>query len=203
MQHFSDRPVADFVRGVSGPEISTEIGAHLAGGCPKCKTGVDAWSRVRKFATAEAAYEPPTDLVRLVKLGFAAQPLAQSRKWTLANLVFDGSAQPLPVGVRSAAISAWQVIYEADGLTVDLRLGRRAPSRNVHVVGQVFDKKAVRALQDSAVVELRTAEDRLLATTVVNAMGEFHLEFEQRDNMWLAISAEGRESVRIPLANPK
>ena len=106
MEHFSEQPWADFVRGISAPEISKDIKAHLAADCSKCKTALDAWSRVRRLASAEDAYAPPENLVRLVKLGFAASPHISpglcSANWTLANLVFDSFAQPLPAGVRSA-----------------------------------------------------------------------------------------------------
>jgi hypothetical protein len=209
MEHFSERPWADFVRGVSGPEISKDIRTHLAADCSKCKTATDAWSRVRRLASEESAYAPPEDLVRLVKLGFDRKLGHQSRawtpaSWTLANLVFDSFAQPLPAGVRSAALSAWQVVYEAEGLTVDLRFGHRAQSKTIHLVGQVFDKRAVRAWQSNATIQLSTEQGELIATTAVNAMGEFHIEFETKDHhLWLSIKAMERNAVRIPLTNPR
>ncbi len=203
MRHFSEQPWADFVRGVSTPQISRGIKAHLAEGCSKCHAAHDAWSRVRRLATEESIYAPPENLARLVKLGFASTHAQQPRAWTLASLVFDSFAQPLPAGVRSGALNVWQVIYEAEGLTVDLRFGRRAQSKEVHVVGQVFDKQAVRALRDNASVELSTEKDDLVATAAVSVLGEFHLEFEQKDAMWLSVKAAGRNIVRIPLTSPR
>jgi hypothetical protein len=203
MSHFSEQSWVDFVRGVSDPELSGDLKAHLAAGCPKCKTGLDTWSRVRKLATEEAAFAPPENLVRLVKLGFANKHAEQPRPWTLANLVFDSLAQPLPVGVRSSGtLNVWQVIYEAEGLTVDLRFGRRTPAKEVHLVGQVFDKQAVKALQGDASIELSTEQDQLVATTAVSPLGEFHLEFEAKNHLWLSVKAVGRNTVRIPLTNP-
>ncbi len=209
MEHFSERPWADFVRGINGPEISKDIRTHLAADCSKCKTALDAWSRVRRLASAEGAYAPPENLVRLVKLGFASKPAHRPlawipANWTLANLVFDSFAQPLLAGVRSAALSAWQVVYEAEGLTVDLRFGHRAQSQTTHLVGQVFDKRAVRVWQSNATIQLSTEQGVLLATTAVNAMGEFHIEFEAKDqHLWLSVKAAERTAVRIPLTNPR
>jgi len=208
MEHFAERPWADFVRGISGLEVSKDIKTHLSGGCSKCKTTLDAWSRVRTLASEESAYAPPENLVRLAKLGFA-KPAHQARtsilaNWTLANLVFDSFAQPLPVGIRSAALSAWQVVYEAEGLTVDLRFGHRAQSKTIHLVGQVFDKRAVRAWQSNATIQLSTEQGELIATTAVNTMGEFHIEFDTKDHhLWLSIKAVDRNAVRIPLTNPR
>ncbi len=202
MRHFSEERWADFVRGVSGPEISRDIRTHLNTGCLKCQTALDAWSRVRRLATEEAAYTPPENLVRLVKLGFASQPAKQPRKWTLASLVFDSFSQPLPVGVRSGTLNVWQVVYEAEGLTVDLRFGPRAQAKKMHLVGQVLDKQKARAWQ-SATIELSTEQDQLVGTTSVNASGEFQVEFEAKDHLWLSIKSEDRNTVRIPLTNPR
>jgi len=208
MEHFSERPWADFVRGIGGPEIGKDIRTHLAADCSKCKTALDAWSRVRRLASAEDAYAPPENLVRLVKLGFASEPAHRPlawipASWTVANLVFDSFAQPLPAGVRSATLSAWQVVYEAEALTVDLRFGHRAQSKTVHLVGQVFDKRAVRVWQTNATIELSTEHGLLVATTAVNAMGEFHIEFKPQDHLWLSVKAAERNTVRIPLTNPR
>jgi hypothetical protein len=209
MEHFSEQPWADFVRGISGPEISKDIRTHLAADCSKCKTALDDWRRVRRLASAEDAFAPPENLVRLVKLGFASKPAHQARtstleNWTLANLVFDSFAQPLPAGVRSAALSAWQVVYESEGLTVDLRFGHRGQSKTVHLVGQVFDKRAVRVWQSNATIQLSTEQGELVATTAVNAMGEFHIEFEANDrHLLLLVKAAERTAVRIPLTNPR
>ena len=208
MEHFPERPWADFVRGINEPEISKDIKAHLAADCSKCKTALDAWSRVQRLASAEDTYAPPENLVRLVKLGFASKPAHQPHAWTpadwtLANLVFNSFTQPLPAGVRSAALSAWQVVYEAEGLTVDLRFGHRAQSKTVHLVGQVFDKRAVRLWQSDATIEVSTEQDYVIATTTVNAMGEFHIEFKPQDHLWLSVRAADRNTVRIPLTNPR
>jgi hypothetical protein len=203
MEHFSEQPWADFVRGLAAPEVSKGIQAHLAKGCPKCQTAHVTWSRVRRLATEESAYAPPENLVRMAKLALGSEPSQQPWTRTLASLVFDSFVQPLPVGVRSAAISAWQLVYEGEGLTVDLRFGRGAHSKAVHVIGQVFDKQTSGRLQKKATIELRTDQDQLVATTAVNAMGEFHLEFEPKEHLWLLAKAADRNIVWIPLTNPK
>jgi hypothetical protein len=201
MEHFSGQPLIDLVRGISPPEIRGRIEDHLADGCVACQGDYKTWSTVNKLAAAEALYSPPDNLVRLVKLGFAGKKKASSA-WTLANLMFDSFAQPLPAGIRSGSANFWQVICEAEDLTVDLRFGRRNHSTVIQVVGQVFDNRASRALKNSALVELWTDHSDLVATTVVTHSGEFHLEVELKDPMSLLIKAEGRKAVRIPLAYP-
>ena len=202
MEHFSERSWVDFVRGVGGPTMSVDIRSHLTDGCQKCKTTHDAWSRVRRIATKESSYAPPENLVRLVKLGFEGKAAKPAPAWTLASLVFDGFAQPLPAGVRSGALNVWQLIYEAEGLSVDLRFGRRMQSKAVHLVGQVLNKEEMQVCHD-ATIELATEENQIVATAPVSVLGEFHLEFEASDRLWLSVKTAARNPVRIPLSNPR
>jgi hypothetical protein len=96
----------------------------------------------------------------------------------------------LLAGVRSGALNVWQVIYEAEGLTVDLRFGRRAHQTAVHLVGQVLDKHVGRAWRN-ATIELSTEQEQLIATTAVNASGEFQVEFEGKRPS-LVVGQDGR-----------
>jgi len=34
-------------------------------------------------------------------------------------------------------------------------------------------------------------------------MGEFHIEFKPQDHLWLSVKAAERNTVRIPLTNPR
>ena len=106
------------------------------------------------------------------------------------------------VQTRSIYALFRQVIYDAEGLTVDLRFGRRAHSQDVHLIGQVLNKQEARAWHN-ATIELSNGDERLVATTAVNASGEFQIEFEAKDHLWLSIKAENRDTVRIPLTNPR
>lgn len=198
--HFSDQVWTDFVRGVSGREINADIKAHLAEGCSQCKPEQELWSRLPRIAVEESRYAPPDNLVRLVKLGFDRKPAAEKKTWTLANLIFDSSTQPLLAGVRGA-LSTWQVIYSAEGLAIDMHFGRRAPSPAIHLIGQVLDQNEVQTLPGNATIELSTERDRVIATTVASDSGEFHIEFYPKDPLWLLVKAKGRKTVRIPLNN--
>jgi hypothetical protein len=207
MEHLAEQPVVDFVRGVCEPPVARGIKAHLDAGCSKCQTAVDSWSRVRRLAAQEDTYTPPENLVRMAKFAFVSQTMHSAQSdlpttWTLANLVFNGFAQPLPAGYRSGTLNVWQVIYEAEGLTVDLRFGRRSLSKVVYIVGQIFDKHAAQALHNDTTVELSTEDDLLVATSPITVMGEFHIEFREKGPLWLSVKTSGRNPVRIPLANP-
>jgi hypothetical protein len=43
----------------------------------------------------------------------------------------------------------------------------------------------------------------VIATAPLSAFGEFHIEFEAKDHRWLSVKTEARNTVRIPLTNPR
>jgi hypothetical protein len=200
MEHFSEQAWTDFVRGISSSERE-EMEGHLAHGCNECALTRNTWQQVHTVALRETSYAPPEGSVRMAKLEFAAQVFEKSKQPVLANLIFDTYAKPALAGVRSVAAAARQMVYEADGLAVDLRFDSPASSRRIFVTGQVLDKRVPRAaIEDSAVI-LWTQKGLALAETKANEFGEFHLEMEPQNNLRLSIQVEGRALIRIPLAN--
>ncbi len=202
MEHFSEQAWADFVRGIGNSEHE-EMQGHLAIGCNDCAASRDTWQQVHAIALRESNYAPPKNAVRMAKLEFAARSFDKSKQPVLANLVFDTLAQPAMAGIRSAAAAARQMVFEADGLAVDLRFDGTEQSRKIFVTGQVLDKKVPRAAVENSPVVLWTAKGLALAETKTNAFGEFNLELEPQSNLRLSIQVVGRALIRIPLASLK
>jgi hypothetical protein len=202
MEHFPEQTWADFTRGFGAAGKAEGIAAHLAAGCLNCEAAHDFWGRVQAMAAAESMYTPPENLVRLAKLEMLSQKPVQSEKWTLARVLFDSVAQPLPAGIRSGVATARQLMYEAEGLIVDLRFDRVARSQTIGVVGQILDKTVPRASLTGALIVLWTEDHQLLVTTEANQFGEFHLEFVPQDGLRLSARV-GDRRVQIPLANLK
>jgi hypothetical protein len=200
MEHFSEQAWADFVRGISNSERE-EMNSHLANGCNDCALTRDTWKQVHTIALREINYAAPEDAVRMMKLEFAAQSFDRAKQPVLATLMFDTFAKSSLAGVRSAAAAARQMVYEADGLAVDLRFDGPAASKRVFLTGQVLDKRVPRAsIEDSAII-LWTQKGLAIGETKANAFGEFHLELEPQNNLRLSIQVAGRALIRIPLAN--
>ena len=199
MHHFSEEVFADFVRGIELP-AHQELKTHLASQCPPCSASFKVWRRLQAIGTKEGTYCPPSDLVRMVKLEFEARRVQENE--LLGNLVFDSFSQPALVGVRSGcAAAARQMVFEADGIMVDLRFDRPPRSICVSLIGQVLNQKAPRASLANAAVMLWTEKGLVLTETRTNTLGEFHLEFEPQTRLRLSIEGVAGKVIRIPLAN--
>jgi hypothetical protein len=178
-----------------------EITSHLSSECAECKHSLDFWNWIKNFAKAEADYVPPEPLVRLVKLSFAAQPGAEKDGWSLASLIYDSVRQPLAMGVRGVAANTRQMVYEAEGLTVDLRFERKPHSNTVFASGQVLDQQAPLLWLGSSAVVLWNESGRTLHATYTNEHGEFQLEFDVQEDLRISIATAGRRTLRIPLGS--
>ena len=199
MEHFSQQAFADLVRGIDAP-VHAELRSHLANQCPQCVETFKMWSRLQAIAAHESAYDAPADSVRMAKLEFAAR--AQDEVEITAQMVFDSALQPALAGVRSAGMAAArQMVYEAEGLMVDLRFDHRPGSKCISLIGQVLDRKGVRGSLAHAPVMLWTEKGLVVTETKTNGFGEFQLEFEALERMRLSIQSFGGNVIRIPLAS--
>lgn len=199
MEHFSQQAFADVVRGTDAP-VHAELRSHLASQCPQCVGTFKMWSRLQAIAARENAYDAPADSVRMAKLEFAAR--SQDQHEITASVVFDSALQPALAGVRSAGTAAArQMVYEAEGLMVDLRFDQRPGSRCISLIGQVLDPKGTRRSLAHAPVMLWTERGMVVTETKTNGFGEFHLEFEVLGQMRLSIQSFGGSVIRIPLAS--
>src|SRR6266446_6637678 len=200
MQHFSEQAWADFVRGVSESETKANIESHLARGCCDCGATSDVWNQLQTIVSNEESYMPPESAVRMVKLEFVTTN-SQEQASVLANLLFDTFVQPLAAGIRSGAAVARQLVYEAEGLTVDLRLDSQSPSGKILVVGQVLDQRLPRVSPSGVSIALWTPKGQPFLEVSPNESGEFQLEVNAQDDLRLLIEVAGRKTIRIPLAN--
>jgi hypothetical protein len=201
MEHFAEENWADFVRGTGALETRNKMAAHLSSHCESCKIAFEMWNQVRRTAENEARVMVPEDLVRMVKMEFAIQNMTEPKNSVDGDMVFDTLMQPLAVGVRSGAITARQVVYEVDGLTVDLRLDAQSQSNKFCAIGQILDKRVPRASFRDASVIVWTEKGLPIVTTKTSEFGEFHLEFDVQEHLRLSIQIAGRRPVRIPLGN--
>jgi hypothetical protein len=202
MEHFSDQVWADFIREIGNSEAGEGLKAHLANGCAQCTAERDLWSRLRRFAENEMNYAVPQDAIRMLKLEFANWYSRNRQQWRVAKLVFDNLSQPMLAGVRSGIAAARQLVYEADGLTVDLRLQKELRSQKICAVGQVLDKRVQVSAAKGSVI-LWTDRGLPVLQTTPNEHGEFEFEFENQDQMRLSIEMHGRSPVRISLPELK
>jgi hypothetical protein len=211
MQHVPQQAWIDFVRGVSSRDVQTghskdandraELEAHLASGCKDCNATAGFWKKVQRIAARESGYCPPADVVRMAKAEFRASYLENAAEATEARLVFDTFSRPVMAGVRSAAAAARQMVYEAEGLTVDLHVDRHPQSNMMQLVGQVLDAQTLQAVSGNSAVILRTEKDVLLAKGRTNYFGEFQVEFEAQDEVRLSIWVAGNKWICIALAS--
>jgi hypothetical protein len=201
MEHFSEHTWADLVRGVGSPETTQEMQTHLTSGCVECKTSVAFWGRVAGLAAKEAECAPPAELVRLVKLQFEGQQTAAPEGWMIASMIFDSASQPLAMGLRSGAASTRQVVYEAEGLTVDLRFERKLHSNTISAAGQVLDREAPLSWLSKAAIVLWTDKGQMVTKTVANDYGEFQFEFEHQDQLRMSIITTSRRTLRLALGS--
>lgn len=197
MRHFSEEDLVDFVRGVARPELASMLERHLDSGCKKCLKSIALWRSILDIARDEADSPPPESAVRGAEAcyGLYGRPeAATSRVPTLAELVFDSFRQPVPAGARSSATSGRQLLYKSEGIDVDIRTHFDADSNQVFLTGQVLDPCKPNA--DMKGISVMVVEKSgALGQTVTNGLGEFQLEFDNVENVWLRLDIRKQRTI--------
>jgi hypothetical protein len=183
---------------------------HLRDGCSECRESHSLWHGFNEFAEHERASRPPEDALRDAK-SYLARQRARAREIgdrvsratgltsaIVATLVFDSLRQAMPAGMRASAAASRHLLYAASPLAIDLHLdsGRR-PGRFT-LAGQIADGTHPEQPPQNVRLAL-LSNDVTVMTFEATRLGEFHCEFERRDNLVLLILIEGREPIVIPL----
>jgi hypothetical protein len=201
MAHFSEQTWADFVRETDAGIDRAGVEAHLAAGCPECTAAFQLWTRVVQLAWRENEYTAPDHVVEVAKEQFRASE-AEPESWTVAAaLLFDNAVAPVPAGIRAGAAGTRQVVYEGEGLTVDMRFERRQHSNKVSASGQVLDKEVPLRWLGKAAIVLWNDKGEMIARTEAGEYGEFQFEFESRELLRISIATADRRTLRIALGN--
>ena len=197
----------DAVHGTLPPEERLAVQQHVEW-CADCAQLLRFWRRVAGLAHRDAAYEPPPWLVAAVKRQAFAErgaaprglPWAAERVRALvATLTMDTREQPLPVGVRGASDATRHLLYETSPLSIDLRLEIAGPSRRIVLAGQIANSRRPSDGGQRARVAIIGPMGEI-AAVMANQFGEFHCEFDRRDDLTLSILLrEGSNMVLIPL----
>jgi hypothetical protein len=202
MKHFSEEEWADFVRGVGPAELASELQRHLDSGCKKCLKSIAMWRSILDIARDEAGPPPPESAVRGAEACYGLYRGWESPSTvpTLAELVFDSFRQPVPAGARSSVTSGRQLLYESDGVDIDIRTHFDTDANRVFLAGQVLDSSNPNANMKDISVML-VDEREMLTQTVTNASGEFQLEFDRRQNAWLKIDRREQHPIVMVLGD--
>ncbi len=174
-RHPGDGEWADLARGLCSPPDATRLLAHAAR-CESCRDALETVRAVTELGAREASWTPAAAVVRQAEAIFAPRPRVRESAWpTLAALLtFDSWHEPALAGVRAQAAAERHVTYRAGDWEIDLRL-EGSGRQGLAVLGQVAHSKDSTVPLDGVPVTLRAGR-RALATTTLNAFGEFQIE---------------------------
>jgi hypothetical protein len=204
MKHFKTVEWVDFVNRACFQEQMDLMQKHLESGCEKCAKEVARWRKVRSFATAEPAYQPPEQAVR------TADDIFGSAGWSSdlgeksgVELLFDSLLQHAYSIARPASTGVRQMLYRADSFQIDLQIEAKPDGRCIVVTGQVFDMGRPQIMGSGLEATLSNRRgDRIRAIT--NEFGEFHVEIQNYSgDLELTLRSDLNKPIIILLKDPQ
>jgi hypothetical protein len=200
MKHFSVWEWVDFARGIDEPAIHSSMNAHLSR-CPGCRRTVEMLRTVADLALKEPGYEPPEHAMRYAQAIYSLyRPEKSGLARLIARLVHDSALVPLPAGIRAEDRLSRHLVYQADSYHLDLQLEFQ-PSGRLTLIGQLANQEEP-AISTANVPVCLMERTTLLATTLCNQLGEFHLECASSRNLrlHLPLPSAGKQ-LEVPLSD--
>lgn len=197
--HLRAAAVTDLARGLTNAKSRAAAEIHLVG-CRTCKDRIGVWTQFAVASQEDGRRAPSQESVdRVLRLAERAHA-GTGVTHVIAALRYDGASFPIPVGVRGAA---WpeQVVYEAEGVAVDVRISRESSRRTV-IVGQLTDcLEPSNRLADLPILLIDGTE--VAVRGLSDARGEFHLEHSASDALRLEVALAGGRIIEVPLDNSR
>ena len=203
MSHFSDEAWFDYVRKLLPRDQTQAMETHLQEHCAECTELFEIWNRVLETVSRESRYVPnPSDVNRATATFENHQRSPMPRTGVMAALVFDSLHNAAPVGFRSVLAHARHLLYEANNWTIALRL-KAEPGNQVSLVGHVTQAGASSVTEGSNLQVTVSRGDTLIAQTISNNVGEFHLEYQNLSALRLRLRISDEHGLEVDLPAPE
>lgn len=205
MKHYSSEEWVDFTNGNVSPLQKQDMQKHLGSGCKQCSELAAIWQKVSTAASEEGRFQPPAELVHLVKAEFAngGYGKAPGLLETIAELIFDSRHGQALAGVRSVGTQSRQMLFSSNPFQIDVKIESKFGEPRLSVTGQLMDVSKPDSIGKGVLMTLSNRRGQTIQTTT-NDFGEFQAEIENRGDLEITfMSTDGKPivvSVRDALA---
>jgi hypothetical protein len=207
MKHYSNEEWGDFANGTVSPLQKQAMLEHLNSKCEKCNALASVWQKIQRAAAQEHLFQPPADIVHLVKSEFANSGYGKEPGLlgALAELIFDSAQKQALAGVRSVGAQSRQMLFHSNPFQIEVKIESKVGEPRLSVTGQLMDVSKPDSIGKGVLMTLSNRRGQTIQTTT-NDFGEFHAEIENRGDLEITFLApDGKPivvSVRDALAYP-
>lgn len=198
--HYNEGSWTDFVRGLTAPELASEMQAHLQTGCRRCAELVASLAAVEDTFSRDRANAVPDELVARARLVFRPAGAASWRDLPrlVASLIFDSFAEPSLAGVRSLGSFSRMLTFEAEEVRLDVRVEQEHSTAPLAVTGQISSGDEFLSVAHLP-IQLWQA-GRIVAESHTSEFGEFHFDAVPQRDLRLALPvANATRLLEVPL----
>ena len=188
MRHVNAENLMAYMDGQVNAESKATIQKHLSD-CSDCLQLKQELGQFVIQLQADAAFEPPTELVQWGVSLF--QPMLQTKetvggkvKKFIASLVFDTFDEPMLAGVRRVGAPPRQLLFRAGDVDVDVKIESMEANDRISLVGQVLSN--TEKFFDNTPVKLES-HGTVRYKTMTNFVGEFAFDEVPKDTYHLSV----------------
>jgi hypothetical protein len=175
MTHPTFETLLDFVENRLPEATYGQVMAHLTSPCDVCRAEVKAISEMLHLLKKGQLAEPlPSAVRRAIQLfkRFQERRIGDDRPRIMAHLLFDSRLIARAVAARGVVGQERQMLYNVEGLDIDLQVSDEDSQRTLRLIGQVMPANDDPSQVQGCGVRLEQ-EEEVTATTTADELGTF------------------------------
>ena len=198
--HYGILEWMEFARGMVPEETRSRMSSHLNEGCSDCRKTAAFFEKLANVCRDMLPDEAPDSMLqraRAICPQAVPRPAMAARRIP-AELIYDSSLAPAPMGLRASKVTGSRVLYRAGNWSLDFHLEPGLQSSRVSVIGQILSEGESGSVSNVPVA-LRSGATTV-TETLSNQFGEFQMECKKHKNLRLCIHLErDTQFIEVPL----
>ena len=176
------------------------MSSHLNEGCSDCRKIAAFFEKLANVCRDMVPDEVPDSIMERAR-AICPQTVPRhsgAARRISAELIYDSSLAPAPMGLRASKAIGSRVLYRAGNWSLDFHLEPGLQSSRVSVVGQILSEGEPGSVSNVPVA-LRSGATTV-TETLSNQCGEFQMECKRHKTLRLCIYLErDRQFIEVPL----
>ena len=176
------------------------MSSHLNEGCSDCLKTAAFFEKLANVCRDMMPDDVPESMVQRARAICPQTVPRQSgaNRRIPAELIYDSSLAPAPVGLRASKVPGCRVLYRAGNWSLDFHLESGLQPSQISVIGQILREGEPQSVS-YVPVSLKSGA-ATVTETLTNQFGEFQMECRRRKSLRLCIYLErDTQFIEVPL----
>lgn len=198
--HYGILEWMEFARGTVPEETRSRMSSHLNEGCSDCQKTAAFFEKLTNVCRDMIPDDVSESMLQRARTicPHTVPRESGARRRIPAELIYDSSLAPAPLGLRASKVTGSRVLYRAGKWSLDFHLEPGLQASQISLIGQILREGEPQSV--SYIPVALKSRAATVTETLTNQFGEFQMECKRHKNLRLCIYLErDTQFIEVPL----